>query len=150
MSETNMMHTICLLCGKEAVSIPFGVNIPYTNYSYCEDCLRKGLVLLKHKYNMAHWYEYNTQKSDKCRVIGCSKCGRSVVVNSTISFEDWIFDKNYCEHCGSYMKGEPKGNILSKWLFAFRYWKWRLLHERKRRKKIANAFKERNKENGKL
>lgn len=43
----NMMHTACLRCGKHAVSVPFGLDgLPYTNYSYCEDCLREGLKLL--------------------------------------------------------------------------------------------------------
>ena len=50
----NMMHTICLRCGKPAVSIPsnydkLGMNVSYTHYSYCEECLREGLKMLKEK-----------------------------------------------------------------------------------------------------
>lgn len=46
--KDNMIHTKCLRCGEHAVSIPFGMTgLPYTNYSYCEKCLREGLKLLK-------------------------------------------------------------------------------------------------------
>ena len=50
----DMMQTICLRCGKPAVSIPFhcdelGMNVSYTHYSYCEECLREGLKMLKEK-----------------------------------------------------------------------------------------------------
>lgn len=40
------LSTVCLLCGKPAVTFSTDDDIPYTNYSYCEDCLRKGLKLL--------------------------------------------------------------------------------------------------------
>lgn len=50
LDKANMMHTACLRCGEHAVSIPFGLDgISYTHYSYCENCLRKGLELLKAK-----------------------------------------------------------------------------------------------------
>jgi hypothetical protein len=43
-----MIHTECIRCGKHAVSVPASLTgLPYTNYSYCEDCLREGLKLLK-------------------------------------------------------------------------------------------------------
>ena len=41
------LSTVCLLCKKPAVTFSTDDDIPYTNYSYCEDCLRKGLKLLK-------------------------------------------------------------------------------------------------------
>ena len=41
------LSTVCLLCKKPAVTFNTEDDIPYTNYSYCEDCLRKGLKLLK-------------------------------------------------------------------------------------------------------
>ena len=41
------LSTICLRCKKPAVTFSTDDDIPYTNYSYCEDCLRKGLKLLK-------------------------------------------------------------------------------------------------------
>lgn len=46
--DDNLMHTVCLLCGKPAVSVPFGLDgLPYANYSYCKDCIRQGIKLLK-------------------------------------------------------------------------------------------------------
>ena len=42
------MHTTCLMCGKHAVSVPWDLEgLPYANYSYCPDCIRKGIKLLK-------------------------------------------------------------------------------------------------------
>lgn len=51
-ANSDLMHTSCLRCGKHAMSIPFhcdemGMKVSYTHYSYCEDCLREGLKLLK-------------------------------------------------------------------------------------------------------
>ena len=44
----DMMHTKCGLCGKHAVSVPFGLDgLPYANYTYCKDCIKKGIKLLK-------------------------------------------------------------------------------------------------------
>ena len=53
-ANMDMMHTLCLRCGKPSMSIPFhcdemGMKVSYTHYSYCEDCLRKGLELLQAK-----------------------------------------------------------------------------------------------------
>lgn len=46
--ESDLMHTACLLCGKHAVSVPWNlVGLPYANYSYCSDCIRKAIKLLK-------------------------------------------------------------------------------------------------------
>ena len=41
------LSTACLMCKKPAVTFNTEDDIPYTNYSYCEDCLRKGLKLLR-------------------------------------------------------------------------------------------------------
>ena len=41
------LSTVCLMCKKPAVTFNTEDDIPYTNYSYCEDCLRKGLKLLR-------------------------------------------------------------------------------------------------------
>ena len=50
LDKQNMMHTVCLRCGEHAISIPFGLDgISYTHYSYCKNCLRKGIKLLKAK-----------------------------------------------------------------------------------------------------
>ena len=54
MRSMDMMHLTCLRCGKPAVSIPFhceelGIKVSYTHYSYCEECLREGLKMLKEK-----------------------------------------------------------------------------------------------------
>ena len=47
MDKPMKLSTVCLLCKKPAITFSTDDDIPYTNYSYCEDCLRKGLKLLK-------------------------------------------------------------------------------------------------------
>ena len=83
------LSTVCLLCKKPAVTFNTEDDIPYTNYSYCEDCLRKGLKLLKEQKKnlqaqperkMGHWIcesqwsdtmgtNWNTWKCDQCNVV---------------------------------------------------------------------------------
>ncbi len=47
-SDNDIMPLICLRCRKD-IPLPFGVmkSISYTHYSYCEECLRKGLKALR-------------------------------------------------------------------------------------------------------
>ena len=52
MDKPMKLSTVCLLCKKPAVTFSTDDDIPYTNYSYCEDCLRKGLKLLKAQPNL--------------------------------------------------------------------------------------------------
>jgi len=55
------LSTVCLLCKKPAVTFNTEDDIPYTNYSYCEDCLRKGLKLLREqKKNLQTQPEHKT------------------------------------------------------------------------------------------
>lgn len=83
------LSTVCLLCKKPAVTFNTEDDIPYTNYSYCEDCLRKGLNLLREQKKnlqaqperkMGHWIcesqwsdtmgtNWNTWKCDQCNVV---------------------------------------------------------------------------------
>lgn len=130
----DLMHTSCLLCGKHAVSVPWHLDgLPYENYSYCPDCIHKGMKLLKHKKMQAQWWEDKPKDGDKCRRIGCSKCGRTWIVASNVPYEEWIAEKHYCESCGSYMDGGKRyGPVLSV-LFMVRYRKWRLLYQRRKR-----------------
>lgn len=55
MKPTDKMPLICLRCKKP---IPLTVKtfeeVSYTHYSYCEDCLRQGLKLLKEADEKAH------------------------------------------------------------------------------------------------
>ena len=46
--DSKIMPLICLRCKKD-IPLPYGVmdKISYTHYSYCEDCLRKGLKALR-------------------------------------------------------------------------------------------------------
>ena len=72
--DDNMIHTKCLRCGKHAVSVLDGLTgLPYTNYSYCKDCLREGLKLLK--------------KQDE-ETIECYACGHRLQ-------KDWV----WCPWC---------------------------------------------------
>lgn len=46
--RTKIMPCACLRC-KKSIPITYGTmaEVSYTHYSYCEDCLREGLKLLK-------------------------------------------------------------------------------------------------------
>ena len=129
-----IMHTLCLNCGKPAVSVPFGLEgLPYENYSYCPDCIHKAMKLLKHKNMTATWWEQNREDSNKPRLIGCSRCGRTWCVSPNVPYEEWIAERHYCENCGSYMEeGKRYGKVLSV-LLMVRYRKWRLLYQKRKR-----------------
>ena len=72
------MPLICLRC-KKPILLPMStvVVLSYTHYSYCEDCLRKGLKLLKAQdeaqadgeYNMFKVIDTKTGKEPTDRVI---------------------------------------------------------------------------------
>lgn len=49
-AHRKMIPLICLRCKKD-IPLTFDafVEVSYTHYSYCEDCLREGLRLLKAK-----------------------------------------------------------------------------------------------------
>ena len=49
-AKPTVMPLICLRCKKD-IPLTFDTfaEISYTHYSYCEDCLRKGLALLRAK-----------------------------------------------------------------------------------------------------
>ena len=48
MSDIKTMPLICLRCKKDIhLSMPTFKEISYTHYSYCEECLRKGLKALE-------------------------------------------------------------------------------------------------------
>ena len=130
----SLMHTKCLLCGKPAVSVPWHLEgLPYANYSYCPDCINKAMKLLKHKSMTATWWEQNREESNKPRLIGCSRCGRTWCVSPNVPYEEWISEKHYCENCGSYMEeGKQYGKVLSL-LLLVRYRKWRLLYQKRKR-----------------
>lgn len=93
----DMMHTICLRCGKPAVSISFhydelGMKLSYTHYSYCEKCLRDGLKVLKEQEPVKPTINEsgeaycicgenvgiipNSKNLPKIRLKYCSECGR--------------------------------------------------------------------------
>lgn len=46
--EIEIMPLICLKCKKDIpLTMPTFHEISYTHYSYCEECLRKGLQALR-------------------------------------------------------------------------------------------------------
>ena len=48
MSDIKTMPLICLRCKKDIpLSMPTFEEVSYTHYSYCEECLRKGLKALR-------------------------------------------------------------------------------------------------------
>jgi len=51
------------------------------------------------------WIERNPQNSDKCRLIECDQCGFAHIVGFNVPYEHWIENRNFCERCGSDMRG---------------------------------------------
>ena len=109
------LSTVCLLCKKPAVTFNTEDDIPYTNYSYCEDCLRKGLKLLREqKKNLqvqperktGRWIPDNTDYY-RTKFI-CSACGESEEVPTTGFGYGTMWD--YCPMCGAKMKAGGKND----------------------------------------
>lgn len=51
------------------------------------------------------WLERNPQKSDKCRLIECSECGKGYIVGFNVPYEDWSEAHKFCVECGADMRG---------------------------------------------
>lgn len=66
------------------------------------------LVRVKH----AHWIhtvEAFGWKDEDC--IECSDCGEYWLLCDGMAFEDEIYDKLYCPHCGAKMDEEPERRV---------------------------------------
>lgn len=50
------------------------------------------------------WLERNPQKSDKCRLIECSECGKGYIVGFNVPYEDWSKAHKFCVECGADMR----------------------------------------------
>ena len=66
--RTKIMPCACLRC-KKSIPITYGTmaEVSYTHYSYCEDCLRKGLKALKafdEVYQRIYDHHYEILKSE--------------------------------------------------------------------------------------
>ncbi len=86
MQETKEMPLICLRCRKYIpLSMSTFEEVSYTHYSYCEDCLRKGLKALNswddlYKKVYDHHYEIiRMEESDAKR--------------AKLSLSNWILDQ---------------------------------------------------------
>ena len=93
------LSTVCLLCKKPAVTFNTEDDIPYTNYSYCEDCLRKGLKLLREqKKNLQTQPERKTGHwiLDRSGAYCCSKCMEPCATYAMMKPRD-----KFCKMCGS-------------------------------------------------
>ena len=68
MSDIKTMPLICLRCKKDIpLSMPTFEEVSYTHYSYCEECLRKGLKALKawdKLYKQIYDHHYEIIKSE--------------------------------------------------------------------------------------
>ena len=93
------LSTVCLLCKKPAVTFNTEDDIPYTNYSYCEDCLRKGLKLLREqkknsqaqpKRKTGHWI------LNRSGAYCCDKCMEPCATYAMMKPRD-----KFCKMCGS-------------------------------------------------
>ena len=98
----DIMHTLCLRCNKPAVSIPFncekyGMKVSYTHYSYCEDCLREGLKMLKNgEKKKGKWLPKKASIYPYGYDVQCSECG--LTMGSTFGYK-------FCPLCGAKMEG---------------------------------------------
>lgn len=85
MSDIKTMPLICLRCKKYIpLSMPTFKEVSYTHYSYCEECLRKGLKALKawdelYKKIYDHHYEIIRSEPSESR-------------NAKLSLSNWILD----------------------------------------------------------
>ena len=55
------------------------------------------------------WIEENPQNSPDCRLIKCSECGDTYIVNMSIDYADWIEGRNFCRRCGADFRGVNNG-----------------------------------------
>ena len=93
------LSTVCLLCKKPAVTFNTEDDIPYTNYSYCEDCLRKGLKLLREqKKNLQAQPERKTGHwiLDRSGAYCCDNCMEPCASYVMMKPRD-----KFCKMCGS-------------------------------------------------
>ena len=86
MSEINGFHLECIRCHK-----PIGFyhkstmdEVGYTKYSYCEDCLREGLAILKERDKQ--------MKLEKCPFCG----GKAVLTTFDEDSDDWSVECTKC------------------------------------------------------
>ena len=80
------MPLICLRCKKDIpLSEEAMEEVSYTHYSYCEDCLRKGLKALK------SWDElYQKIYKHHYEIISMPD---GIARNAKLSLSDWILDE---------------------------------------------------------
>lgn len=55
------------------------------------------------------WIERNPNNSPECRLIECSECGNTYIVNMGLLLEDWAEGRNFCIRCGADMRGDSHG-----------------------------------------
>lgn len=85
MKDTDIMPLICLRCKKD-IPHTYGVfkELSYTHYSYCEECLRKGLKTMEmwdklHRAIYEHHYEILKSERGERR-------------DAKLSLSNWILD----------------------------------------------------------
>jgi len=85
MTDKDIMPLICIRCKKD-IPLTYGAmkEVSYTHYSYCEDCLRKGLKALKawddlYKKIYDHHYEILKSEPGERR-------------DAKLSLSNWILD----------------------------------------------------------
>lgn len=103
MSDIKTMPLICLRCKKYIpLSMPTFKEISYTHYSYCEECLRKGLKALRvwdEAYQQIYDHHYEILKEEASE-------GR----NAKLSLSNWILDLL----TGYDIEGEEVGKWIKK------------------------------------
>lgn len=102
MEEIRVMPLICLRCKKDIpLTYPTFKEISYTHYSYCEECLRKGLKALESwdvLYKRIYDHHYEILKSEPSE-------GRS----AKLSLSNWILDAMTSDMDYEYDQGgDPK------------------------------------------
>lgn len=115
MTDKDIMPLICIRCKKD-IPLTYGAmkEVSYTHYSYCEDCLRKGLKALKawddlYKKIYDHHYEILKSEPGERR-------------DAKLSLSNWILDAMAVpwNPLPDLPSAEPK---KGKWIFA-KYFVW--------------------------
>lgn len=59
---------------------------------------------LGQKKRRGKWIESNPKKSKSCRLVECSECGNTYIVNINIPLKEWARgNKTFCGNCGAKM-----------------------------------------------
>lgn len=72
----------------------------------CWEAINRSIEALESR-PKGKWIESNPKNSDLCRLVKCSNCDDTFIVNINVPLELWRKkNRNYCGRCGADMRGE--------------------------------------------